>query len=190
MKRFAMKLMLLCGLALSCNASALNVGGIHLVDQVQMGNTPLQLNGGGVRKKWFFKVYVLGLYLPHKQTSAREIIDDDNARRIVMHMLRDLSSSKLYGAFKEGIEANNSTDVLAAISTQMKQMEQIFESIEEVKEGDIVRLDYQPGTGTQVIVNGTNRGTIAGGGFSRALMKVWLGDQPVQEDLKKGMLGG
>ena len=190
MKRFVMKSLLVCGLLISWNASALNLAGIHLVDRVQMGNTPLELNGGGLRKKWFFKVYVLGLYLPHKMTTAQAVIDDGNERRIVMHMLRDLSSEKLYGAFKEGIEANNTHDVVAAIGVQMKQMEQIFESVEEIKEGDIIRLDYQPGVGTQIIVNGTNRGTIEGAGFSRALIRVWLGSQPVQEDMKKGMLGG
>lgn len=85
-------------------------------------------------------------------------------------------------------EANN--DVLLAIGVQMQQMEQIFEAVEVVKKGDIITLDFQPDSDTKIIVNGTGRGVIAGTGFNRALLKVWLGKQPVQDDLKKGMLCG
>lgn len=177
-------------LLLSWNASALNLAGIHLPEMVQSGGVNLQLNGGGIRSKWFFKIYVAGLYLTHKQTSAEAIIDESRENRIVLHMLRELTSEKLYGAFKEGIEANNDQDVLLAIGTQMQQMEQIFEAVEVVKKGDIITLDFQPDNGTKIIVNGTERGVIAGTGFNRALLKVWLGKQPVQDDLKKGMLGG
>ena len=175
---------------LSWNAIALDLAGIHLADKVQVGDASLQLNGAGIRTRFFFKIYVGALYLPQKQTSAEAIIDDGNERRIVLYMLRELSSSKLYGAFKEAVEANHTPDVLAAIDAQMKQMAQIFESVEVVKPGDIITLDYEPVGGTRISVNGTTRGTIMGAGFNRALLRIWLGNNPVQEDLKKGMLGG
>jgi Chalcone isomerase-like len=50
-------------------------------------------------------------------------------------------------------------------------------------------LDYMSG-GTQISLNGTPRGTIAGEAFHRALLKIWLGNKPVQDDLKKSLLGG
>ena len=46
-----------------------------------------------------------------------------------------------------------------------------------------------PDSGTRVSLDGSAKGTIAGQVFNRALMKVWLGDNPVQESLKKAMLG-
>jgi len=69
-------------------------------------------------------------------------------------------------------------------------MAQIFDSVREVKPGDIITLDYLPASGTRITVNGTGRGTIAGVAFNRALLKIWLGKDPLQDDLKKGMLGG
>jgi hypothetical protein len=187
-----MKRAILAGLFLLANASAAEAdfAGIHLVDKMQVGNTVLQLNGGGIRTKFFFKIYVGALYLPEKQTSAEAIIADNREHRVVLYILHELSSEKLFNAFKEAIEANHSPGEMAALDAQIRQMAQIFDSVHEVKLGDIVTLDYLPASGTRIAVNGTERGTIAGAAFNRALLRVWLGKNPVQEDLKRGMLGG
>jgi long-chain acyl-CoA synthetase len=39
-------------------------------------------------------------------------------------------------------------------------------------------------------VNGAAKGTIPGDAFNVALTRIWLGDKPVQADLKKALLGG
>ena len=187
MKRIVLMLVLLMA---SVAGHALDFEGIHLMDKVSMGTVPLVLNGGGVRKKWFFKVYVGALYLPQKQASAEAVIADEHEHRMMLYMLRGLSSSRLYGAFQEGMEANLTATELAALDKQVKQMKQIFDSVEEVKDGDIILLDYLPGSGTRITINGTERGTIAGADFNRALLKIWLGEHPAQDDLKKGLLGG
>jgi len=190
MKRNMMRLILVGGLLLGWNASALNLAGIHLVDKMQLGEASLQLNGAGVRTKWFFKVYVAALYLPQKLNSAEAVIDDEREHRIAMYMLRELSGEKLFDAFSEAIKANHPQDVLSAMDVQMKEMAQIFESVNKVKEGDIINIDYLPASGTRITVNGTERGSISGAAFNRAILKIWLGKNPVQEDMKKGMLGG
>lgn len=183
-------LLVLAGLLLSWNVYALEVAGVQLADKVQVGNETLQLNGAGLRTKWFFKVYVSALYLPQKQSSAETIIADGKVHRIALHMLRGLGSKRLYGAFSEAIEANQTPPELTAMDAQLKQMQQIFDAVNEVKEGDVITLDYLPGTGTQISVNGTARGTIAGADFNQALLRIWLGNKPAQDDLKKEMLGG
>lgn len=183
-------LLIICGVLLSWSASALDLAGIHLADKMQIGDTVLQLNGGGIRTKFFFKIYVGALYLPQKQTSAEAIIADEHKHRIAMYILHELSGEKLFSAFNDAIEANHSAAELAALDAQIQEMKQIFEAVHEVKPGDIIMLDYLPDSGTRITVNGTERGIIAGAAFNRALLKVWLGNNPVQDDLKKGMLGG
>ena len=183
-------LLLVCGLFLSWNAIALEVEGVKLNDTAKFGTQSLALNGADVRTKWFFKVYVAALYLPQKQTSAEAIIADESEHRIALHMLRELGSKKLYGAFSEAIEANHTAAELASMDAQLKQMAQIFDVVKEVKEGDVITLGYLPSNGTQISVNGVARGIIAGDAFNRALLRIGLGEKPVQDDLKKGMLGG
>ncbi len=183
-------LMLVCGLWLSWNVNALEVAGVKLAENAQVGNASLQLNGTGIRTKLFFKVYVGALYLPQKQTSAEAIIADEREHRVALHLVRDMSSEKLLNAFNDAIEANHTQAELVALDTQLKQMAQIFNAVKEVKPGDVITLDYLPASGTQISVNGTARGTIPGVAFNRALLKIWLGSKPVQDDLKKGLLGG
>lgn len=183
-------LSILCFALLSWNASALELAGVRLDDKAQVGSANLQLNGAGIRTKFFFKIYVGALYLPQKQTSGEAIIADEHEHRMALHILHELSSKKLFNAFNDAIEANHTPAELAGLDAQLKQMAQIFDAVKEVQPGDVITLDYLPASGTQIGVNGTVRGTIAGAAFNRALLKIWLGSKPVQEDLKKDMLGG
>lgn len=182
--------LLVWSLLLSWNACALEVAGVKLSDTAQVGSENLQLNGAGIRTRLFFKIYVGALYLPQKQASAAAIIADEHEHRVALHIMHELSSEKLFNAFYDAIKANHSEAELAALGAQIRQMAQIFDAVKEVKPGDVITLDYLPTSGTQIAVNGSARGTIAGAEFNRALLKIWLGDEPVQDDLKKAMLGG
>jgi hypothetical protein len=59
-----------------------------------------------------------------------------------------------------------------------------------MKEGEVIHLDYIPGKGTAVIIKGQTKGVIDGHDFNQALMRIWLGDEPVGEKLKQNLLGG
>jgi hypothetical protein len=73
---------------------------------------------------------------------------------------------------------------IAALSATMAQLK-------EAKKGMTITLDWLPGTGTQMGVDGRPTGApIAGEDFYQALLRIWLGPQPVQDDLKKALLGG
>jgi hypothetical protein len=183
-------LTLVFGLLLGWNASALEIEGVRLDDKAQLGEVSLQLNGAGLRTRLFLNIYVGALYLPQKQTSADAIITDEHERRVALHMLRGVGSNRLFSAFDAAIKKNHTPAELGALDPQLQQMEQIFAAIADVKQGDVILLDYLPGSGTRITVNGTARGTIAGAAFYRALLRIWLGSEPVQEDMKKGMLGG
>lgn len=186
-----MRRILLTGLLLaSVSASALEVADVKLDDTVQVGAQTLVLNGAGVRNKWMFKVYVGALYLPQKQVSAEAVLGEAREYRVALHMLRGLGSRKLYEAFDEAIMANHSPAELAALEAELKQMAAIFDLMSEAKQGDVITLDHSSASGTRIGVNGVTRGTIAGAAFGRALLRIWLGDKPAQESLKKAMLGG
>ena len=64
-----------------------------------------------------------------------------------------------------------------------------MKSFGQAKEGSIVTLDFVDGT-TKVGLDGTERGSIQGAAFNEALTKIWIGEHPAQDDLKKAMLGG
>lgn len=174
----------------SSMAMAAEVAGIKLDDGIALGGQNLILNGAGTRTKLFFKVYVAGLYLPMKQSSAPAVLDQKGPRRIQMVLTRDLESAQLLDGLNAGLVANNSAADLDAIKPQIDQLRSIFGTLKEAKQGTVIMLDYLPDTGTVVTLNGDMKGAIPGAAFNRALLKVWLGDDPVDESLKRAMLGG
>jgi hypothetical protein len=183
-------LLIACCLLSSWNASALEVAGVKLPDSISLGNRDLILNGAGVRTRFFFNVYVAALYLPARLTSEDAVIADESPQRISLHMLRDLGEKKFLRAFIEAIEANHTKAEMAQMDDQIKQMSDIFHLVGGVSSGDVITMDYLPSIGTQISVNGVTYGMIPGGMFHRALLKIWLGTEPVQADLKSELLGG
>jgi hypothetical protein len=179
----------MCCVLLSWNANAMEVAGVKLADSVNVGNQDLVLNGAGLRTKFFFKIYVAALYLPAKQTVADAIITAVDPQRIALYMVRDLSKKRFLNAFIEAIEANQTPAEMIQLQGPIKQMTNIFNLVGDVSSDDIIILDYLPGSGTRISVNGVTYDMIPGGMFHRALLKIWLGAHPVQADLKAALLG-
>lgn len=182
-------LVLVCGLLLSLNAHARFVGDVNVPDTAQVGGASLQLNGAGTRVRVIIDVYVAALYLGKTTNSADVVFADAGAKRVALHMLYGMKSEKLLGAFKDAIEANHSPAELTAIDAGMKKFYAIFDSVSGVSPSDTIYLDYVPAVGTKVTINGKERGLVEGANINRALLKIWLGENPVQNDLKKDMLG-
>jgi hypothetical protein len=176
-------------------AVAAEVGGVKLPDTVRITDAgpELVLNGAGLRTRLMFRVYAGALYLPKKSAVASAIINDAGAKRVMMHMLRDVPADQFADALEDGLKNNNAAEELAKLEAQVKQLRAVFDAVKVAKSGDVILIDYLPGSvsgsSTRVTINGSVKTTIAGEEFNRALLRVWLGDKPADNDLKKGMLG-
>ncbi|OGA13080.1 MAG: hypothetical protein A3G25_21110 [Betaproteobacteria bacterium RIFCSPLOWO2_12_FULL_63_13] len=171
---------------------AAEVAGVKLDENLRLrpAGPDLVLNGAGIRTRLIFKVYVAGLYLTRKTSQAGGVISLPGPKRVAMTLLRDLGAQQLSDALVEGIRNNATAAEQAAINDRLDQMLAIMAAIGEAKQGTRIALDYLPASGTRVVVNGKALGKpIPGADFYRALLKVWLGDNPVDDDLKRGMLG-
>jgi len=175
---------------LVAQGQAAEVSGIKLDDKATVAGTPLVLNGAGLRTKLMLKIYVVGLYLPAKTTSADAVIDSKQPRLARLVMKRDLGASTVWDAFDEGIQANSSPAELAAIQSELTQIEKLFNDLGQVKENDVLDIEFLPDGGTSVKYQGQAKGTIASAALQRALLKIWLGKSPVQSDLKASLLKG
>lgn len=182
-------LLFLSAMLLSVNVYAKEIGGLTVVDSTQLGGKTLFLNGAGIRSKMMFDIYVVALYLGEKTKKSDVVIADVNNKRVALHILFGLKSETLLEAFKKAIEANHSEVQLVAMDGQLRKFYAIFNTIPEVKKGDVILLDYLAGVGTKVSINGTERGVVEGVEVNRALLKIWLGGKPVDDDLKKELLG-
>jgi hypothetical protein len=165
-----------------------DVGGVKLADKATVGGQDLVLNGAGIRTRAIFKVYVGSLYVPAKAGDLAAVLAK-GPRRIQMNLLRNLSPDDLVNALNDGLKENNTEAEMAAVKAQQDQMMSIMKAFGDVKEGNVVTLDFVDGA-TVIGFNGAAKGTIPGEAFNKALTKIWLGDKPIQADLKKAMLGG
>jgi hypothetical protein len=171
-------------------AQPVEMEGQKFEPSVQLGGQTLNLNGVGLRRRAIFKVYVAGLYAPQKSTNAATLINEKGPRRVALRMLRDVDADSFIDSFNDGLKNNLSETQLTSLKPQTDALAATLKSIGEAKKGDAIDFDYTPDGGTRISVNGQPRGTpIPSADFFAAVLRIWLGDKPADESLKKGMLG-
>jgi long-chain acyl-CoA synthetase len=175
---------------IASSGSALEVSGVKFDDKINVAGVPLVFNGAGLRTKMMLKIYVVGLYVPAPTTSADAVIGSTQPRRVRLVLKRSLGAGTIWDAFDEGIQANNSPAELAALKPKLVQVENLFRELGEVAEGDAIDIDFTADGATIVHYKGQPKGSIAGTDLQRALLKIWLGPKPVQEDVKEALLRG
>lgn len=172
-----------------CRA-ATDVAGVHFEERAQVGNTELVLNGAGMRSKLFFRVYALGLYLPERKTVATAVLAQAGPKRLHVVTLRELTAEQFADALVEGIRKNHGEAETATLAARVELFKNAILALKTAPKGAVVQIDLLPGTGTRLIVNGEKRGEdIPGEDFQQALLKIWLGERPAQDDLKDALLG-
>ena len=175
-------------LALAPMAEAKKVADVEIPDTLTAEGTQLNLNGAGVRTKWFMDIYVGGLYLAQPSHDAANIVKADEPMAIKLHMVSGMvTSDKMKSSTMEGFE-NATGGNMAPIKPQIDKFISVFD--EEIKQGDEFDLVYVPSKGVEIFKNGDLKDTVDGGmEFKKALFGIWLSDKPAQENLKKSMLG-
>jgi len=174
-------------LLLPLYAQAIEIEGVTLPDTIQLQGKTLQLNGAGIRTKFFFDIYVGGLYLQQHASSAKAVLDDHGVKRVTMNFLYGkVDKEKLTDGWEEGFEKNQSHQQMQALAERLARFNALFT---DVRRGDAVVFDFLADGSTHVSFNGKEKGVINGADFQQALLAVWLGKKPADSDLKDAMLG-
>jgi hypothetical protein len=191
MLKLARRSALVAALAIPVVSSAPALGAecldVKVPDSVNVGGADLALNGLGIRKATFLKVkvYVAGLYLPQKANDAARV-HGGQPWQLALHFVRDVDASDIRDAFEEGFK-KNSGNKLAALQPRI---EDLTARMVDFKEGQYLSFASDPATGVAVDVNGAGGSVIKGADFADALLAVWIGTEPPNEELKAGLLGG
>ena len=167
-------------------AGATSLAGVSLPDTVTVSGKSLRLNGAGIRTKFLFKIYVIGLYLENPTRDSARAIGSEESKRVVMHLVyKNVTKKQLGEAWEDGFEKNTPSPS-AAVKEGLAKLESWMG---DISAGQEIVFTWEPGKGTDVRFAGEEKGTIPGEDFMRALWSVWLGPHPPSEDLKKGLLG-
>ena len=145
----------------------------------------LALKGTGVIKYLgIFKVSVAGFYLPREISADRAL--SDIPRRLELEYLHAIKKEDFAESTRTWIQKNTSDETFERLKPQIERFNAFYE---DVVPGDRYTLTYTPGLGTSIALNGDVRGTLRGAEFSAALFSIWIGDKPLSDKLRDGLLG-
>ncbi len=164
-----------------------SIAGVDVADSILLEDgSRLQLNGAGVRSKFFVKVYVGALYLQEVTADAEDAITMPGPKQVRMHFVYDeVARKKITAGWDDGFESNLSQDAFQDLSSRLDRFNSLFE---DMRAGEEIVLTYIPARGTRVQIKGQDRGVIEGKDFAQALLRVWLGEEPADSGLKRAML--
>jgi hypothetical protein len=175
---------------LGASAAQVDVAGVKLNDTLDLRGSTLQLNGAGVRYKLVIKVYTAGLYLQGKAATPEAVLAAPGPKRLQITMLRDIDGNELGKLFTRGMQDNASREEFAKSIPGTIKMGEIFATRRKLTAGESFAVDWVPGTGTVISVNGkTAAEPIKEPEFFSALMHIWLGKSPADAQLKDALLG-
>lgn len=188
-RRKAVLAMMLFAAVASQASAAVDVAGIKFDEALTVAGKELVLNGAGVRNKFVIKVYAAGLYLQEPKNTVDGVLKAEGPRRVRLVMMRDLSSEDLGTAFMSALAANVSEEDQSKIITQISKYGELFGQVGLLKKGDVVDTDWIPGVGNQCYLNGKKVGPVIPDIlFYNSLLRIWLGNKPVDPLLKTKML--
>jgi len=171
-------------------AGAVTIADQRFDDRISLANTDLVLNGVGLRAVAWFKAYAAGLYLSEKAATADRAVGAKGPKRVQIKMMVDAPAEEFAKAFNIGIRRNTSAADQAKMTAEMAQFDRLIDDIGAVKKGDVINLDFLPARGVVMSVNGSERGKpIANDLLYAGILRIFIGDLPVDRKLKDGLLG-
>jgi len=170
--------------------AALQMDGISLEDSVQVAGKNLKLNGAGISMRVIFKVYAMGLYLPNRQDTTRDVLLVDGPKRLLITMLRDVSGSDFNDELRQYAVAEGASTPAHILDNMLRLGQAIDRQSNGLRKGDTLTMDWVPGTGTMVELNNKPlTAPLHDIAFYKALLNIWLGDKPADSRLKMKLLG-
>jgi hypothetical protein len=177
-------------LAFNTLAATIDINGVKVEDSATVNGVKLQLNGAGTRYKGPFKIYVADLYASKKFASLDELVAAPGPKRLTLTMLREVEAGPFGKLLTRGMEDNTPRSEMSKLIPGLIRMGEIFSTNKVMAVGDVILLDWIPGTGMIT----TFRGKVQSEPFKepeffKAMMSIWLGPVPADFKLKDALLG-
>ena len=163
---------------------ALTIEKVTFAESAQAGPVALSLhNAALLRYLKVIKAYVAALYLP-KGVEPGQVLSDV-PKRLELNYLVSIKGPDFGKGAEPTLERNQTPAELARLRSRIDRINAVYR---DVKPGDRYALTYLPGKGTELALNGAPLMVIEGADFAAAYFGIWLGREPIDEKLKRGLL--
>lgn len=147
-------------------------------------------NGAGFRMKGATKVSQIEIFAAKKFTSLEELNRLEGPKRVVISLLSDAPANFMGKGLTRGIEDNTPKSEFSALVPMLIRMGETFNQHKTLSAGSKVLIDWVPGQGMVLTINGVVQGEpFREAALFRAMMGIWLGPVPVDAELKDRLLG-
>lgn len=185
-------LTLLTLLTVSVSSQAIEIADVEVPEIVPATaeRPELHLNGAAVRELYLLiESYIGSLYLENPSQSPQEILADTTThKRMVFHtLMKKVGARRIANALQEALVMNITEEEHESLQDEIGLLFTYYNG--KMYRGDESWFDFIPGKGTQISINGEPRGLIKGDLFFRALLSVWIGENPINRDFKNEILG-
>lgn len=171
-------------LTLATPSSGMVVKDVAFNPRVELGSTTLQLHNAAVlRYMKLFDAYVAALYLPEEVHPSHVL--SDVPKRLEISYLVSIKGKDFDKGARPTLERNLSPVEMRRLQDRIDRINAVYE---DVKPGDRYSLTYVPGKGTELALNDRPLINIEGADFAAAYFGIWLGQEPIDQKLKRDLL--
>ena len=173
------------------NAQAAVLEGQRFEDTAVLSERTLRLNGLGLRGVAWVKAFVAGLYLPAPTKDAAQVIAMPGPKRMRLKIMLAAPSHELTKSLIRRITRHEPESVQAQLGDRLPKLASLIDSLGDLEAGDTIDLDYVPDKGVSLRHNDKAVGAaLPGEDLYRAVLKIFVGEQPVDPRMKEGLLRG
>lgn len=142
----------------------------------------LALAGCAARRFLLFRVYDLRLYLPQRPATEAVAFDPATPKSMELQVTYPGNvPGDMPGSWRTRFEEQQLPPALIADLNRLYQ---------NLKGGDVLRIEYQPGRGSVVRLNGATQTVDRGPALIEALLDIWLGPRALNPDMRTQLLSG
>ncbi|KAK1748471.1 chalcone isomerase domain-containing protein [Skeletonema marinoi] len=182
----------------------LTVDGVAMPTQIKTSGTLQNFIGGGLRMKWGFKVYVVGIYSdPKVMTSlkkkysgfeakdsnlsdlATDFAKSKPARTVLLRFQRSVAASDISDALGEALKPK-----VGAASDEFQKFILDMVGSDRLEKGSDIYITCKGETLSASLTGGNDSSSIRIKGLCPAVFEVYLGDKAVSPQAKKGFAEG
>jgi hypothetical protein len=168
----------------AASSGAARIEGVEFDERVTAGDRVLALQSLGLlRYRVFFKGYVAALYLEPGAPAASAL--EAVPKRLELEYFWEIDGEKFGPAAESVLERNLDPQSLERLRPQI---EALHERYQDVRPGDRYALTYLPGEGTELAKNGLRLALVPGEEFARAYFSIWLGESPLDRELRDQLM--
>jgi hypothetical protein len=178
-------------LMLPLSSSALTIDGYDIpqIIPATSEHAELRLNGAAMRILYgVVDTYIGKLYVENPTTDAEALIAADEYKRMVYKVvLKRVSGRRIAKAMYDALQLNVTREEAVRLEKRLQLLVTLFDS--SLKKGEESYLEWVPSQGSRIVLNGKVKGMIPGKDFYDAILKIWIGDNPVGSIFKRQVLG-